>query len=210
MFTGIIEAFGQVKTIQRAGSNVHFTVASPISSELKIDQSVAHNGVCLTVVAVSDGTHEVTAIDETLQRSNLGQLQVGSLVNLERAMRANARLDGHLVQGHVDVTGTCSAIQTLDGSWVYRFEYPFLPEYLLVDKGSICVNGVSLTVVKPTVSESKTAQFSVAIIPFTFEHTNFKNLKKGDSVNLEFDVIGKYVARHLALYAAGTHMPAGS
>ena len=206
MFTGIIEAFGQITAIERRGSNVHFTVASPISSELKIDQSIAHNGVCLTVVvAVSDGPHEVTAIEETLQRSNLGQLQVGSLVNLERAMRANARLDGHLVQGHVDLTGVCTEVQTLDGSWVYSFEYPFLPEYLLVDKGSICVNGVSLTVVKPCILDGKKAQFSVAIIPFTFEHTNFKNLKKGDSVNLEFDVIGKYVARHLALY-----MPVGN
>ncbi|MCF8245768.1 MAG: riboflavin synthase [Saprospiraceae bacterium] len=203
MFTGIIEAFGQISAIQREGSNVHFTVASPISSELKIDQSVAHNGVCLTVVAVDAGTHQVTAIDETLQRSNLSQLQVGSLVNLERAMRANARLDGHFVQGHVDVTGICTEVKTLDGSWVYSFEYPFLPEYLLVDKGSICVNGVSLTVVRPDISESEKAHFSVAIIPYTFEHTNFKNLKKGDFVNLEFDVIGKYVARHLALYAAG-------
>ena len=208
MFTGIIEAFGQITATQRTGSNVHFTVASPISSELKIDQSVAHNGVCLTVVAVSEGTHDVTAIDETLQRSNLGKLRVGDLVNLERAMRANARLDGHLVQGHVDVTGTCTEVQTLDGSWVFSFEYPFLPEYLLVDKGSICVNGVSLTVVKPSISdlslrEGNMAQFSVAIIPYTFEHTNFKSLKEGDSANLEFDVIGKYVARHLALYPIG-------
>ncbi len=199
MFTGIIEAFGQITAIERKGSNVHFTVASFISSELKIDQSVAHNGVCLTVVALGEGTHQVTAIDETLQRSNLGQLKVGDLVNFERAMRANDRLDGHLVQGHVDVTGVCTEVQTLDGSWVFSFEYPFQPEYLLVDKGSICVNGVSLTVVKPSISESKMASFSVAIIPFTFEHTNFMHLKKGDSVNLEFDVIGKYVARHLAL-----------
>jgi riboflavin synthase len=205
MFTGIIEAFGQITAIEREGSNVHFTVASPISPSLKIDQSVAHNGVCLTVVALGAGTHRVTAIDETLQRSNLGQLKVGDLVNLERAMRANARLDGHLVQGHVDVTGVCTEVQTLDGSWIFSFEYPFQPEYLLVDKGSICVNGVSLTVVKPSFAEGDTAQFSVAIIPFTFERTNFKHLKKGDKVNLEFDVIGKYVARHLALY-----MPLGS
>jgi riboflavin synthase len=205
MFTGIIEAFGQITAIEREGSNAHFTVASPISSELKIDQSVAHNGVCLTVVALDKGTHRVTAIDETLQRSNLGQLQVGDLVNLERAMHANARLDGHFVQGHVDTTGTCTEVQTLDGSWVYSFEYDFLPEYLLVDKGSICVNGVSLTVVKPSISDSSLREgnkgnFSVAIIPYTFEHTNFKNLKNGSSVNLEFDVIGKYVAKQVALY----------
>jgi riboflavin synthase len=200
MFTGIIEAFGHITAIEREGSNAHFTVASPISSELKIDQSVAHNGVCLTVVALDEQAHRVTAIDETLRRSNLGQLQVGDLVNLERAMRANARLDGHLVQGHVDTTGNCTEVQTLDGSWVYSFEYDFLPEYLLVDKGSICVNGVSLTVVKPDVLEGNKGHFSVAIIPYTFEHTNFKNLKKGSTVNLEFDVIGKYVARQMAVY----------
>ena len=182
------------------GSNVHFTVASPISTELKVDQSVAHNGVCLTVVALGEGRHGVTAIDETLQRSNLNQLRVGDLVNLERAMRANDRLDGHLVQGHVDMTGICTEVKTLDGSWIFSFEYPFQLEYLLVDKGSICINGVSLTVMKPSIAEGDKARFSVAIIPYTFEHTNFKNLEKGNSVNLEFDVIGKYVARHLALY----------
>ena len=202
MFTGIIEAFGRVQSIEKEGSNVHFTVSSSISSALKIDQSVAHNGVCLTVVALSDGAYRVTAIDETLQRSNLGHLQVGSLVNLERAMLSNARLDGHFVQGHVDVKGICTEVQTLDGSWVFSFEYPFQPEYLLVDKGSISVNGVSLTVVKPGITENGKGHFSVAIIPFTFEHTNFGQLKAGDSVNLEFDVIGKYVARHLALYQA--------
>ncbi len=210
MFTGIIEAFGQITSIQRVGSNVNFTVASPISPELKVDQSVAHNGVCLTVVELGEGSHGVTAIDETLRRSNLGQLQVGDLVNLERAMLANARLDGHLVQGHVDLTGICTEVQTLDGSWIFSFEYPFQPAYLLVDKGSICVNGVSLTVVNPGIAdlslrEGGMARFSVAIIPYTFEHTNFKNLEKGGSVNLEFDVIGKYVARHLAIY-----MPLGS
>ncbi len=201
MFTGIIEAIGQVNAIEKEGSNVHFTIESAISAELKIDQSVAHNGVCLTVVGQHENWHRVTAIDETLRRSNLGQLQMGSLVNLELAMRANARLDGHIVQGHVDQTGICTEVQTLEGSWVFCFEYDFLPEYLLVDKGSICVNGVSLTVVKPSILEGKTGRFSVAIIPYTFEHTNFKDLKKGDRVNLEFDVIGKYVARHLALYS---------
>jgi len=206
MFTGIIEAFGQVAAIEREGSNAHLIIESPISDELKIDQSVSHNGVCLTVVEVGHGKHRVTAVDETLRRSNLGQLHIGSLVNLERAMLANARLDGHIVQGHVDVTAVCTDAQDLDGSWVYSFEHPFQPEYLLVDKGSICVNGVSLTVVKPT-NSSKKGIFSVSIIPFTFEHTNFKNLKIGDSVNLEFDVIGKYVAKHLALYATGFHQP---
>ncbi len=206
MFTGIIEAFGRVAAIEREGSNAHFTIESPISHELKIDQSVSHNGVCLTVVEIGDRKHRVTAVDETLQRSNLGQLQIGSLVNLERAMQANARLDGHIVQGHVDVTAICTDVQDLDGSWVFSFEHPFQPEYLLVDKGSICVNGVSLTVVKPTNSNKK-GTFSVSIIPFTFEHTNFKDLKIGNSVNLEFDVIGKYVAKHLALYATGFHQP---
>ncbi len=201
MFTGIIETSGQVKALRREGSNVHFTITSPISQELKIDQSVAHNGVCLTVVALGEGAHTVTAIDETLQRSNLGSLREGDLINLERAMQANARLDGHMVQGHVDATGVCTGVETLDGSWVYHFEYPFQPEYLLVDKGSITVNGVSLTVVKPQESEAATAKFSVAIIPYTWEHTNFKSLKPGDRVNLEFDVIGKYVAKYLALYA---------
>lgn len=201
MFTGIIEASGHVKSIRREGSNVHFTIASPISPELKIDQSVAHNGVCLTVVALSDGAHTVTAIDETLQRTNLGSLGEGDFINLERAMQANARLDGHMVQGHVDATGVCTQVETLDGSWVFHFEYPFQPEYLLVDKGSISVNGVSLTVVKPQQDKNGKAQFSVAIIPYTWEHTNFKNLKPGSRVNLEFDVIGKYVAKYLALYA---------
>ncbi|MCC6723998.1 MAG: riboflavin synthase [Saprospiraceae bacterium] len=199
MFTGIIEAFGQIKSIEKEGSNVHFTSASPISSALKIDQSVSHNGVCLTVVACSEGAHRVTAIDETLQRSNLGELELGSLVNLERAMLSNARLDGHFVQGHVDVRGVCTEVRTMDGSWVFSFENPFQAEYLLVDKGSISVNGVSLTVVNPSIEGNK-GQFSVAIIPFTFEHTNFGQLQKGDSVNLEFDVIGKYIARHLSLY----------
>jgi riboflavin synthase len=198
MFTGIIEAFGHVQAIEKTGSNVHFTIASPISAELKIDQSVSHNGACLTVVALGEGTHRVTAIEETLRRTNLGQWRVGSLVNLERAMVANARLDGHIVQGHVDATGTCTAAQALDGSWAFGFEYDFQPEYLLVDKGSICVNGVSLTVVQPGIAEGNKGRFSVAIIPYTFEHTNFGQLLAGDTVNLEFDVIGKYVARHLA------------
>ncbi len=195
MFTGIIESLGTVQSIRKEGSNVHFTIASAISSELKIDQSVSHNGVCLTVVALEDGAHTVTAIQETLQRSNLGALQVGSLVNLERAMLANARLDGHLVQGHVDTTAECFAVEVLDGSWYYRFRYTPTEEHLLVDKGSISVNGVSLTVVEP-----QDAIFSVAIIPYTYEHTTFKTLQVGDKVNLEFDIIGKYIARYAKLY----------
>lgn len=200
MFTGIIEALGEVKKMRQEGSNIHFTIASDVSSQLKIDQSVSHNGVCLTVVALGEGTHTVTAIDETLQRSNLGGLRAGDFINLERAMQANARLDGHMVQGHVDATGVCTEVETLDGSWVYHFEYPFQPDYLLVDKGSISVNGVSLTVVKPAGEGSGVARFSVAIIPYTFEHTNFNQIKPGSRVNLEFDVIGKYVARYLSLY----------
>ena len=202
MFTGIIESQGLVTEIQKEGSNVHFTIASSLSDELKIDQSVSHNGVCLTVVALAPGKHTVTAIEETLLRSNLGQLQVGNTVNLERAMISNGRLDGHIVQGHVDATATCTGVETLEGSWYFHFRYRLSPEHLLVDKGSICVNGVSLTVVSP-----KEDTFSVAIIPYTYEHTNFKALKPGDRVNLEFDIIGKYIARYLAVY---NQMPAGT
>jgi riboflavin synthase len=200
MFTGIVETTGTISKIEKSGSNVHFTISSPISKELHIDQSVAHDGVCLTVVALGEDTHTVTAIDETLLRSNLGKLQVGSKINLERAMVSNARLDGHMVQGHVDSTAVCTAVETLDGSWRFEFEYDFLPEYLLVDKCSICVNGVSLTVVKPTEHGAR-AHFSVAIIPYTFEHTNFGQMKKGDTVNLEFDIIGKYVIKYMSIYA---------
>lgn len=195
MFTGIIESLGTVQSIRPEGSNVHFTIASSISQELKIDQSVSHNGVCLTVVALEAGAHTVTAIQETLQRSNLNSLGAGSLVNLERAMLATARLDGHLVQGHVDTTAECIAVETLDGSWYFRFRYQPGEAHLLVDKGSICVNGVSLTVVEP-----HDDLFSVAIIPYTFEHTTFKTLHAGDQVNLEFDIIGKYIARYARLY----------
>ncbi len=195
MFTGIIEALGQIVRIKREGSNVHLSVQSAISGELKIDQSLAHNGVCLTVVELGPDTHTVTAIEETLMRSNLGNLAEGDAVNLERAMHANGRLDGHLVQGHVDTVGVCTGVETLDGSWYFHFEYEPRPEYLLVDKGSVCVNGVSLTVVNPGLNH-----FSVAIIPYTFEHTTFRDLREGDRVNLEFDVIGKYIARHLEYY----------
>lgn len=195
MFTGIIESLGVITSIRKEGTNVHFTIESPISSALKIDQSVSHNGVCLTVVALDGDLHTVTAVQETLQRSNLGDLQEGDFVNLERAMLANARLDGHLVQGHVDATGECIAIESLDGSWYFRFHYTPTEEHLLVDKGSISVNGVSLTVVEP-----HDDILSVAIIPYTFEHTTFNTLQVGDRVNLEFDIIGKYIARYAKLY----------
>lgn len=196
MFTGIIETLATVKNIEKEGTNVHFTFESELSSTFKVDQSVAHNGVCLTVVAQQDNWHKVTAIDETLIRTNLGQLQVGDKVNLERAMVMGARLDGHIVQGHVDSTGKCVEILTQDGSWIFTFEYTLTPEHILVDKGSVCVNGTSLTVVNPTES-----RFSVAIIPYTFEHTVFHQIKVGDAVNLEFDIIGKYIAKHASLYS---------
>jgi riboflavin synthase len=196
MFTGIIESKGTIIKATPEGSNIHFTIASEISETLKIDQSVAHNGVCLTVVGLSEGTHTVTAVEETLRRSSLGQWGTGSTVNVERAMKADARLDGHLVQGHVDTTGTCVYIDERDGSWYFRFRYEPGEERLLVDKGSVCINGVSLTVVEP-----KGDEFSVAIIPYTYEHTNFKEMKVGEAVNLEFDIIGKYIARYAKLYA---------
>lgn len=190
MFTGIIENLGEVKAIKNDHTNVHFTISSAISHELKIDQSVAHNGVCLTVVALNDDTHTVTAIDETLKKTNLGDLKVGSKINLERCMQMNARLDGHIVQGHVDQTAVCIKREELDGSWEYRFKYDASAGNVTVEKGSACVNGISLTVVN-----SKADEFSVFIIPYTFEHTNLHQVQVGDTVNLEFDIIGKYVAR---------------
>ncbi|WP_448702737.1 riboflavin synthase [Mucilaginibacter sp. AW1-3] len=190
MFTGIIETLGTVTNLQHDGGNLHITVLSSIAHELKIDQSVAHNGVCLTVIAVADDLHTVTAITETLNKTNLSDLQVGHLVNLERCMQMNARLDGHIVQGHVDQTAICTAFNTLDGSWEYTFEYDAAAGNVTVEKGSICVNGISLTVVN-----SGPDYFSVAIIPYTFEHTNLQAVVKGSTVNLEFDIIGKYVAR---------------
>jgi len=196
MFTGIIESKGTIVKATPEGSNVHFTIASDISEALKVDQSVAHNGVCLTVVELSEGAHTVTAVEETLKRSSLGHWGAGSAVNLERAMKVDARLDGHLVQGHVDATGTCVEIDKRDGSWYFRFRYEPGEERLLVDKGSVCINGVSLTVVEP-----KGDEFSVAIIPYTYEHTNFKEMQVGQEVNLEFDIIGKYIARYAKLYA---------
>ncbi len=195
MFTGIIEQLGTVSAIRREGSNIHFTIESDMSKELKIDQSVSHNGVCLTVTACDEKSHTVTAIEETMKRTDLGTWQVNSLVNLERAMLNNGRLDGHIVQGHVDTTGTCTEVAERDGSWYFTFAYKPNPEHLLVDKGSVCVNGVSLTVVEPT-----THTFKVAIIPYTYAYTNFKNLRAGSTVNLEFDIIGKYISKYIGAY----------
>lgn len=191
MFTGIIEAFGLVTASEVQGDNRVFTIESDIAGELKVDQSVSHNGVCLTVSSlVSPQRYQVTAVPETLQRSNLGALSPGDLVNLERAMVLGGRLDGHLVQGHVDQTAACKHIEELDGSWEFVFEYE--SNHPLIEKGSICVNGVSLTCYNINADS-----FQVSIIPYTFEHTNFKNLQPGDQVNLEFDMIGKYVQRLL-------------
>jgi riboflavin synthase len=190
MFTGIIETLGKIVDLKQDQGNLHITVESAISNELKIDQSVAHNGVCLTVVAVADGKHTVTAIEETLNKTSLGHLKAGEPVNLERCMQMNARLDGHIVQGHVDQTAICTQFKTFDGSWEYTFEYDTAIGNVTVEKGSICVNGISLTVVN-----SQANSFSVAIIPYTFEHTNLHNVNVGTVVNLEFDIIGKYVAR---------------
>ena len=190
MFTGIIETLGRLTDISPERGNLHFTIESEMSSELKIDQSVSHNGVCLTVVNVDRGKHVVTAIEETLLKSNLDSLRVGDFLNLERCMQMNGRLDGHIVQGHVDQTAICIDVRELPGSWEYTFDYDPAAGNVTVEKGSICVNGISLTVIN-----SLENSFSVAIIPYTFEHTNMQYLKNGDTVNLEFDIIGKYVAR---------------
>lgn len=190
MFTGIIETLGEVVAIREDQSNVHFTITSPISDALKIDQSVAHNGVCLTVVSITDKQHTVTAIHETLEKTNLGHLKIGSKVNLERCMQMNGRLDGHIVQGHVDQTAVCIKRQELGGSWEYRFQYDATKGNVTVEKGSVCVNGISLTVVNAMDDE-----FSVFIIPYTFEHTNLHEVQVGHTINVEFDIIGKYVAR---------------
>lgn len=194
MFTGIIETLGVVKDIKKEQSNLHFYIESPISNELKIDQSVAHNGVCLTVVEVGNNVHKVTAIDETLRKTNLGFLQIGDIVNLERCMPANGRFDGHIVQGHVDQTATCIEKTDQQGSWLFTFQYDTSTNNITVEKGSITVNGISLTVVN-----SQKDKFSVAIIPYTIEHTNLKFVEEGDIVNLEFDIVGKYVSKIMAL-----------
>lgn len=190
MFTGIIETLGTVTDLFTDQGNLRLTIGSGLAQELKIDQSIAHNGICLTVVAISDGLHTVTAIEETLNKTNLGRLQIGDLVNLERCMRMNDRLDGHIVQGHVDQIAICIAYRELEGSWEYTFQYDPSAGNVTVEKGSVCVNGVSLTVVNSVANT-----FSVAIIPYTYEHTNLQQVKEGSVVNLEFDVIGKYVAR---------------
>lgn len=192
MFTGIIETIGIVKKIEREGSNRHFTIACSFASDLKIDQSVAHNGVCLTVVKINpeNGTYKVTAVDETLRQTNLVDLVEGDEVNLERGMLLNTRLDGHIVQGHVDGTAVCTSVTDENGSWKFVFENDGSAFNLIVRKGSVTVNGVSLTIV-----EADDYSFSVAIIPYTMQHTTFRNLKQGHSVNIEFDIIGKYVAR---------------
>ena len=196
MFTGIIETIGEITTLTKEKENLHIKVKSKLAPELKIDQSVSHNGVCLTVVDVAKDSYIVTAIKETLDKSNLKNLVVGKKINLERAMKLGDRLDGHLVQGHVDEKGVCSAISEIDGSWIFTFQYSGDAGNITVEKGSITVNGVSLTVVN-----SKKNEFSVAIIPFTYEHTNFNKIVIGDTVNLEFDVIGKYVKRLTEKYS---------
>ena len=190
MFTGIIETLGRVEKIEKDRKNINFTIQTNITHELKIDQSVAHNGVCLTVVAISGKNYVVTAIKETLDKTNLGLLSETDLVNIERAMKLGDRLDGHIVQGHVDQTAVCTEISENDGSWIFTFVYDANANNITIEKGSVTVNGVSLTVV-----DSKKNQFSVAIIPYTYTHTGFSKFKKGTVVNLEFDVIGKYVAR---------------
>ena len=195
MFSGIVEEAAKVVAVEKDKGNIHITMECSFVNELKIDQSVAHNGVCLTVVKKTDKPYTVTAVQETLDRSNLGDLEPGSLVNLERSMLMNGRLDGHIVQGHVDQTAVCTKVEEADGSWYYTFEYPFNPEmarqgYLTVEKGSVCVNGVSLTV-----CNSQQNSFQVAIIPYTHDHTNFCQIEEGTVVNLEFDIVGKYISK---------------
>jgi len=190
MFTGIVETFGKVIALDSEKDNLHLTIQSDFTNELKIDQSVAHNGVCLTVVSIKDDTYVVTAIKESLDKTNLNTLAIGSIVNLERGMKVGDRLDGHIVQGHVDQTAICKSITETEGSWEYTFTYDPKLNNITIEKGSITVNGVSLTVVN-----SKRNEFSVCIIPYTYEHTNFKNFEVGTVINLEFDVIGKYVSR---------------
>ena len=193
MFSGIVETLAKVEKIEKDGTNIHFTLSSAITDTLKIDQSISHNGVCLTVVNISGNTYTVTAIEETLIKTNLGILEVGSIVNLEKAMKMDALLDGHIVQGHVDTTATVTEIDKKEGSTYFTFNYdPSMLEYQTVDKGSISVNGVSLTVVN-----SKKGQFQVAIIPYTIENTNFKHFEIGTVVNLEFDILGKYILKYM-------------
>lgn len=196
MFTGIVEATGVVQRIEKSGSNINFTLSCPFTNELTIDQSLAHDGCCLTVVHTDGDTYTVTAISETLEKTRLRDWKTGTEVNLERCLHFNGRLDGHVVQGHVDVTGTVKNIENRDGSYLVGIEFPETPEFTTVPQGSVTVNGVSLTV-----AESGEGTFAVALIPYTWEHTNMKHLKKGDAVNLEFDIIGKYVAKLIKHYA---------
>jgi riboflavin synthase len=188
MFSGIIETIGVIEAVSPSETNLKLTISAPFCSELKIDQSIAHNGVCLTVVELTDDQYSVVAIKETLDRSNLGDLTKGSKVNLERCIRMNDRLDGHLVQGHVDITAQCTRVEDIQGSWKFNFEYGTSSDHVTVEKGSVCVNGVSLTVV-----DSAPGLFSVAVIPYTYEHTNFNQIRQGSVVNIEFDIIGKYI-----------------
>lgn len=196
MFSGIVEATAQVVNIRKEGENLHITLKCPFTSELRIDQSVAHNGVCLTVVSIDGEYYTVTAISETLIKSNLGTVALGDKVNVERSMRADGMLDGHIVQGHVDTRAVCTAIENADGSYYYTFEYKPNANHITVEKGSITVNGVSLTV-----CNSQDCSFQVAIIPYTYEHTNFHNFRVGSQVNLEFDILGKYIAKIMRQYA---------
>jgi riboflavin synthase len=195
MFSGIVEAMAKVVAVREDQGNKHFTLSCPFVGELKIDQSISHNGVCLTVVALTDETYTVTAIRETLLKSNLGLLKAGDPVNVERSMKPDALLDGHIVQGHVDQTAVCTKVEEADGSWYYTFEYEQTGDNITVEKGSVAVNGVSLTVVN-----SRDGSFQVAIIPYTYEHTNFHTFNKGTVVNLEFDIVGKYIAKLMKTY----------
>ena len=195
MFTGIIEAYGKVVYLEKEQENLNLSLESNLTQELKIDQSVAHNGICLTVIEIKGNQYTVTAIQETLEKSNLGRIKIGDFINLERAIMINSRLDGHIVQGHVDQIGFCTGVNFREGSWFFDFEYDQNQKNITVEKGSICVNGVSLTVVNSGLNH-----FSVAIIPYTYEHTNFRLIQKGDTVNLEFDIIGKYISKLHDLY----------
>ena len=192
MFTGIIESLGKIGSVDTKGTNKTFWIESPLSRELKVDQSISHNGVCLTVEEVRENTHRVTAIEETLEKTNLRHWQPGGLVNLERCLVMNGRLDGHIVQGHVDATATCVERRELDGSWEFRFEFPKKFSHLVIEKGSISLNGISLTIFNV-----KKSRFDIAVIPYTYEHTNIQSVTPDSTVNLEFDMIGKYVTRFL-------------
>jgi riboflavin synthase len=197
MFTGIIETTGKIESIESHGTNLSFWISSPISNELKIDQSVSHDGVCLTVENISNNKHRVTAIEETLEKTNLRNWKVNDEINIERCMQLNARVDGHLVQGHVDATAFCIDVEEKKGSWEYRFQFPAAFAHLLIEKGSVCLNGISLTAF-----DIKMNSFKVAIIPYTYQHTNMRNIKNGSVVNIEFDLLGKYLARFREVFTA--------